>query len=159
MEALPGFVPTSEALSMINGASLRLLAAIACTRAEKLLQSSENILAMTMEAIFAQSGCINPKALEARGHKGGTKVATRLSALLEGSSMVVANRDPDAFSIRCAPSVLGAAYDNLEHAKNVVNTELNGACDNPLVIEGQLIEAGNFHGAPIGQAMDQLKSR
>ena len=160
MEPLSEFSPTSkEALSFINGATLSsALAAIACVRAEKLLASSETILAMTMEAVLAQSGCIDESALQARGQAGGIGVARRLSAMLKDSEMVRPDRQADAFSIRCAPSVLGAAHDSLSHVKQVVTQELNGACDNPLILNGKLIETGNFHGAPIGLVMDQLKT-
>ena len=159
MQGLPEFVPSSkEALSFINGASLAsALAAIACVRAEKLLSNAEIILAMTMEAVVAQRGCIDPKALEARGQEGGVRVAKRLCELLSDSELVSEDQQPDAFSIRCAPSILGAARDTLSYVDQVIRRELNGACDNPLIIEGQLIEAGNFHGAPIGLAMDHLK--
>jgi histidine ammonia-lyase len=159
MQGLPAFTPTSkEALSFINGASLSVaLAAIACVRAEKLLKSSEHVLAMTMEAVLAQKGCIQESALEARGQKGGVQVAKTLSTLLNDSVLVNSDRRPDAFSIRCAPSVLGAARDTLDHVSQVIHRELNGACDNPLIIDGALVEAGNFHGAPVGLVMDFLK--
>ena len=160
MTSAPPFSPTSkEALSFINGATLSsALAALACVRAQKLLTSSEVILAMTMEAVLAQSHCIDQAALEARGLCGGIGVAKRLTEMLRDSEMVRADRQPDAFSIRCAPSVLGAAHDSLVHVHQVVLQELNGACDNPLVLNGKLIETGNFHGAPIGLVMDQLKT-
>jgi histidine ammonia-lyase len=159
MAEVTEFSPTSkEALSFINGATLSVaLGALAIVRTEKLLRSSEAILAMTMEAVLAQKGCIEVAALKARGHKGGVQVAEFLSASLSDSELCTDSREPDAFSIRCAPSVLGAARDTLNYASETVHCELNGACDNPLLIDGKLIEAGNFHGAPIGLAMDHLK--
>jgi histidine ammonia-lyase len=159
MADLPDFTPTSkEALSYINGATLSVaLGAIAIVRTEKLLHSSEAILAMTMEAVLAQKACISVSALEARGHSGGIQVAKALTKALHDSELCNDSRKPDAFSIRCAPAVLGAARDTLNHASETVHCELNGACDNPLLIDGKLIEAGNFHGAPIGLAMDHLK--
>lgn len=159
MADMPAFTPTpKEALSFINGATLSVaLAAIAVVRAEKLLSSSEAVLAMTMEAVLAQKSCIDVKALKARGQIGGVQVAETLSAALSDSVLCNNERRPDAFSIRCAPSVLGAGRDTLVHVSEIVQRELNGACDNPLLLDGKLIEAGNFHGAPIGLVMDQLK--
>ena len=86
MASAPDFNPTSkEALSFINGATLSsALAALACVRAEKLLANSETILAMTMEAVLAQSHCIDEAALEARGLCGGIGVAKRLTEMLDG---------------------------------------------------------------------------
>ena len=160
MSTAPEFSPTSkEALSFINGATLSsTLAALACVRGEKLLATSETVLAMTMEAVLAQSHCIDQFALSARGQRGGVEVAQRLTEMLHGSEMVRPDRQPDAFSIRCAPSVLGAAQDSLRHVQKIVTRELNGACDNPLILDGRLVECGNFHGAPVGLAMDQLKT-
>lgn len=159
MADMPAFTPTpKEALSFINGATLSVaLAAIAVVRAEKLLSTSEVVLAMTMEAVLAQKDCINVEALKARGQIGGVQVAETLTAALSDSVLCNADRKPDAFSIRCAPSVLGAGRDTLTHVSEIVHRELNGACDNPLLLNGKLIETGNFHGAPIGLTMDHLK--
>jgi histidine ammonia-lyase len=161
-EAMAGvapFFPTSkEALSFINGATLSAaLGAIACHRAERLLFAAELALGLTMEVVLASPGCLDAAALEARGQPGALGVAQRLRDLLDGSQLVVPERGPDAFSVRCAPAVLGAGWDALAHVKEVIERELNGACDNPLVVEGRLVEAGNFHGAPVGLALDTLK--
>ena len=78
-------------------------------------------------------------------------------AILEGSQRVQANRKPDAFSIRSGPSVIGTALRSLRQAHGVIHEELNGCSDNPLCIDGEWLEAGHFHGAAIGTAMDQLR--
>ena len=38
-----------------------------------------------------------------------------------------------------------------------VKNELNAVSDNPLLIDGTWLEAGNFHGASVAMAMDHLK--
>jgi len=160
MAQLQPFEPTTkEALSFINGATLSVaLAAIACSRAEKLLSVSEVALAMTMEVVRANTGCISEEALSARGHNGAVAVAKSVSAMLEGSQLVGTDRRADSFSVRCAPAVMGTARHILWQTRNTIEVELNGACDNPLVMnDGRIIEAGNFHGAPVGMAMDSLK--
>ena len=156
---LPAFVPTpKEALALINGATVTTaLAALAVARANKLLSAAITAAAMTMEVVQADPGCIDPRPLEARGHPGEAVVARQLRAHLDGSRAVVWGRSPDAFSIRCAPAVLGAAWEALQHTAAVVDRELNGAADNPLLFEGEWIEAGNFHGAPVALAMDHLR--
>ena len=159
MEPVLAYEPTpKEALSLINGSTLSsALGAIACHRAERVLLAAELGLAATMEVVLASPGCLEPAVLEARGHPGAVEVSARVRELLKGSALVVPERGPDAFSIRCAPAVLGAAWDALAHVRSVVETELNGACDNPLVVDGAIVEAGNFHGAPIAMALDHLK--
>lgn len=156
---LPRFVPSpKEALALINGATVTAaLAALAVARARRVLDAAIAATAMTMEVTQANSGCIDPRPLAARGHPGEQRVAERLRALLSGSGAVHPGRAADAFSIRAAPAVLGAALDALEHTAKIVETELNGACDNPLLFDGEWVEAGNFHGAPVALAMDHLK--
>ncbi len=160
MVGLPRMAPDDkEALSLINGATLTAaLAALACVRAERLLETAESACALSFEVNRADLGCLHPRALASRRHPGGVRVATRLAALLDGSALVHFGRRPDPFSVRCAPAVLGAAVDALAYVRGIVEDELNGACDNPLVFpDAGVFEAGNFHGAPTALAMDHLK--
>ena len=73
----------------------------------------------------------------------------------------------DSYSLRCIPQVHGAVRDALEHAKRVLDVELNAVTDNPLVfpdkagaahVEEQVISAGHFHGMPLALAMSYLKA-
>jgi len=148
-----------EALSMINGATVTAaMAALATHRAERLLTTAEAAVALSFDVVRADLHCLSIEALEARGHPGAVNVARRVRAQLEGSELCGEGRRPDPFSIRCTPAVLGSAWDVLEWVQVVVTRELNGACDNPLVLnDGTMVEAGNFHGAPVASAMDQLK--
>lgn len=156
--ALPAFRPTpKEALALINGATVTTaLAALALARARRILDAAVAAAAMTFEVVGADPGCLDPRAMAARGHPGPVSVAGHLRALLAGSEAVRPS-EPDAFSIRCAPAVLGAAMEALEHSEGVVTRELNAAADNPLLFQGEWVEAGNFHGAPVALAMDHLK--
>src|SRR5262249_9224072 len=64
-------------------------------------------------------------------------------------------RVQDAYSLRCAPQVIGAARDTAEHAWRGANAELLSAIDNPMVLpDGRIESCGNFHGAPLGFACD-----
>ena len=63
----------------------------------------------------------------------------------------------DAYSLRCAPQVLGAVADAIRFAEETVAVELNASTDNPLVFDdGDVISGGNFHGQPVAQALDLL---
>src|SRR5207302_2913808 len=62
----------------------------------------------------------------------------------------------DAYSLRCTPQVLGAVGEGLGLAERLVTTELNAATDNPLVIDGDILSGGNFHGQPIALALDVI---
>lgn len=152
--------PTSkEALSLLNGSTVgTALSALALHRAQGLLTSAEAACALSMEAFRADSRCIAAAAMEARRHPGAVQVAERLRAYLEGSGRVSPAREPDPFSLRCAPTVLGAVVDALDHVQTVIERELNASVDNPLVFpDSGIIEAGNFHGAPVSMATDHLR--
>jgi len=56
-----------------------------------------------------------------------------------------------------APQVQGAAVEALIFIKERILREINAATDNPLIFgPGEAISGGNFHGEPIGMAMDFL---
>src|SRR5204862_6005960 len=66
-------------------------------------------------------------------------------------------RVQDAYSLRCAPIVHGAARDTVAHATTVALAELASAVDNPvLTLDGRVESNGNFHGAPVGYVLDFL---
>jgi histidine ammonia-lyase len=83
-----------------------------------------------------------------------------LLRLLEGSeiraSHVSCRRVQDAYSLRCAPQVHGAVRDTLSEARRVFSIELNSATDNPLVLDGDVLSGGNFHGEPLALQLDYL---
>lgn len=157
------FVPNAkEALALINGVSLSAaLAGLAVARLDRLLDSAVLAAAMSLEALGTDAGCIDARPQRLRGHKGAMAVASTLRGLLEGSEAVRPGGEVGPFSLRCAPAVLGAAADALIYVRGVVEAELNGASDNPLLVEGPLglewVEAGNFHGASLSMAMDQAR--
>ena len=159
MRGLPRFSPSQkEALALINGATLTsAMGAIAVRRARRLLVAAQVACAMSMEAGLADTRCLDAAGLSARGHSGAVDVARRLSSMLKGSVLARPDNEPDPFSTRCAPAVLGAALEALEHVEAIVERELNGACDNPLSFDGREVELGNFHGAPVALALDYLK--
>jgi histidine ammonia-lyase len=85
-----------------------------------------------------------------------------MTRILAGSEVVASHRldDPrvqDAYSLRCAPMVNGAARDAIGYAGGVADAELVAAIDNPMVLpDGRVESCGNFHGAPLGLACDLL---
>lgn len=68
------------------------------------------------------------------------------------------DRPQDAYSLRCAPQVHGAVMDQLDHARRVVEIELNAVTDNPLLLGERVVSAGHFHGMPLALAMAGTKA-
>jgi histidine ammonia-lyase len=86
-----------------------------------------------------------------------------MRAYAQGSSLVESHADcgrvQDAYSSRCAPQVLGSAYDAITHVTHQLEIEFDSVNDNPLVMpqEDAIVSAGLFHAQPVGLAADYLK--
>lgn len=148
-----------EGLAVNNGATFSAaMAALAVVDADYLFDVAEAALALSLEALLGCSNAFDKRLHQARGQKGQMQVAEAVLRLVRGSSFIDASgRVQDAYSLRCAPQVQGAARDTLDFIREIVEIEINAATDNPLIFEdGDAISGGNFHGEPIGMAMDYL---
>jgi histidine ammonia-lyase len=152
-----------EGLALINGTDgilAMLLLAIADLRS--LVRAAEVAAAMSVEALLGTDRAFAEDLIALRPQPGQAVSAANLRRLLEGSPIVASHRydDPrvqDAYSLRCAPQVTGAARDAIEYAERIAAAELESAIDNPMVLpDGRIESCGNFHGAPLGLACDLL---
>ena len=148
-----------EGLALTNGATFSAaIAALAIFDAEILLKTAEIGLAMTLEALLGVSTAFDARLHMLRKHPGQMAVAARIRQLTQGSTLIDGGgRVQDAYSLRCGPQVQGAAWDTIHHVKEIILREINAVTDNPLLLgPGEAISGGNFHGEPIGLAMDFL---
>jgi histidine ammonia-lyase len=152
-----------EGLALINGTDGMLgMLVLACTDLAALLRVADVAAAMSVEALLGTDRAFAEDLIALRPQPGQIDSASNLRALLAGSSVVASHRfgDPrvqDAYSLRCAPQVIGAARDALAFAAGVASVELRSAIDNPMVLpDGRVESCGNFHGAPVGLACDYL---
>jgi histidine ammonia-lyase len=152
-----------EGLALINGTDGMLgMLVLACWDLARLLRVADVAAAMSVEALLGTDRVFAEDLIALRPQPGQVSSAFNLRALLAGSAIVASHRfgDPrvqDAYSLRCAPQVVGAARDVLEFASGVAEVELRSAIDNPMVLpDGRVESCGNFHGAPVGLACDYL---
>jgi len=148
-----------EGLALNNGATFSAaLGALTVLDAETLLDTADIALSMTLEAVMGCSNAFDARLHLARGHSGQIHVAERIRTITAGSSLIDAGgRIQDAYSLRCAPQVNGAARDTAAHVRRVIENEVNAATDNPLIFgECEVLSGGNFHGEPVGMVMDFL---
>ncbi|MCR9247121.1 MAG: histidine ammonia-lyase [bacterium] len=151
-----------EGLALINGT--QIMTAIGCLAVYDALvtaRTADVACAMTVEALHGSERPFADKVHELRPHPGQLATADNLRALLKGSKIMPSHKDctkvQDAYSLRCAPQVHGAAKDGIRYALDVLVTEANSVTDNPLVFAGaDVVSAGNFHGQPVSQALDYL---
>lgn len=149
-----------EGLAITNGATFSAaLAALTIELADTLLNAAELGTAMSLEALLGVSAAFDERLHAARRQPGQMQVAERIRALTQGSSLLdAAGRVQDVYSLRCAPQVQGPARDTLAFVRGIIEAEINAATDNPLLFgPGESISGGNFHGEPVGLAMDYLK--
>lgn len=166
----PQVLEAKEAVSLINGTQGMLAVGIlALLAAETLADSADVIGALTLDALRGTDVAFDQRIHQARPHPGQLRAAENLRKLLEGSQIRESHRDcgrvQDAYSLRCLPQVHGAVRDTLAHCRQVMETELNSAVDNPLVFprnpkssdgEGDVLSGGNFHGEPVAFVLDFL---
>jgi histidine ammonia-lyase len=148
-----------EGLAVNNGATFSAaIAALAVHDADILLETASIALAMSLEALLGVAAAFDPRIHMVRNHRGQMAVAEKIRQFTQGSDLLGSDgRIQDAYSLRCAPQVQGAAMDALLFIKDRIQREINAATDNPLVFgPGEAISGGNFHGEPIGMVMDFL---
>jgi histidine ammonia-lyase len=145
-----------ESLALNNGATFSAaLGVLAVLDAGRVIAASEVGLALALEALRGASAAFDERLHAARGHPGQQRVAARVRELLAGSTLVdSAMRVQDAYSVRCAPQVIGPAWETLDFVATVLEREINAATDNPLLFDGQAVSGGNFHGEVVGLTLD-----
>jgi histidine ammonia-lyase len=150
-----------EGLAFINGTQAQTaMLALLVYDARVLWRSAVAAAAMSLEALRGTPTPLDPRIHDARPHPGQRAAAELMRRLLADSEIRESHRenDPrvqDAYSLRCAPQVLGAVADAIDFAQRTLEVELNASTDNPLVFDGEVLSGGNFHGQPVAQAMER----
>jgi histidine ammonia-lyase len=148
-----------EGIALTNGATFSAaLGAISCYQARQLVQIADLALTMSLEALLGVSSAFDHRIHQSRQHPGQIDSARSIRELTRGSTLMDStNRIQDAYSLRCAPQVHGPVKETLEFSEGIITREVNAATDNPLIFgDDQAISGGNFHGEPVGMAMDFL---
>jgi histidine ammonia-lyase len=128
-------------------------------RALHVAVAADVLAAMSLEALQGSLTPFDARIQALRPHPGPARVAENVRALLVDSEILESHRAcgkvQDPYCLRCVPQVHGASRDALDHARQVVETEINAVTDNPLVFEdGDILSGGNFHGQPLALALD-----
>ena len=162
-----------EGLALINGTDGMLgMLVLAITDLRRLLKIADITAALSVEGLLGTDDVFADDLQRLRPHLGQRDSAANLRVLMAGSEIRESHRAggasgstrtdlctrvQDAYSLRCAPQVAGAVRDTLEHTARVATIELSAAVDNPVITLDDRVESnGNFHGAPIGYALDFL---
>lgn len=153
-----------DGLCLVNGTPCMTgLSCLAIADVNRLMQWADVISAMTFEGLRGQLDAFDEEIIALKPHPGMQQVGKNLRGLLAGSE-VLANskgiRTQDALSIRSIPQVHGATRDQLTHATRQIETELNSATDNPLLLGTpdayRVVSQANPHGQSVAMAADLL---
>ncbi len=152
-----------EGLSLLNGTEGMLaFGLLGSRRARRVLDAADLACALSIEALLGSERPFAARVQELRPHPGQAVSARRIRDALAGSEIGASHRDDfvhavqDAYSLRCAPQVHGAARDVLDYADAVYSRELGSVVDNPIIFPetGDVVSGGNFHGQPLAFALD-----
>ena len=152
-----------EGLALINGTQpSAALLGLALAGAEALARAADVTAALSIDGLQGSTKPFDERIHAARGLAGQQASAANIAALLAGSGINAAHancgRVQDAYSMRCAAQVHGAAREALRFVHDTFRAEANAATDNPMVFAGtrEIVSGGNFHGAPVALAADVL---
>ena len=155
----PVILQAKEGISLINGTSYMLAnLSLGYADSENLLKHAIIAAGMSMHLLSATEKALECGLFDARPHTEHGAVARALKSMVQGSERVrkgTETKMQDAYSLRCIPTVLGSVLQTMNFVKAIVNTELNSATDNPLVLP-EAVSGCNFHGEPLALAADYL---
>jgi tyrosine ammonia-lyase len=166
-----------DGLALVNGTSAMTgIAVLNAAGAARLIRWAEALTVAVAELLRGRTEAWSDAFSAARPHPGQAATATALRRRASGSTRLVSEpaalsvlsaaatphradrAAQDAYSLRCAPQVLGAARDALAWHDAVAERELNSATDNPILPEEgpPALHGGNFMGQHVGLASDAL---
>ncbi len=170
----PVVLQCKEGLALVNGTSvMTALAALSTHEADRMLRWLELFTACLFQVLGGEPEVLCQQAQMARGFRGQSLVARRISESLRTHPDFARRIDEhqwgshpkpvgdgaeiqDPYSLRCTPQILGAFQEAHWHVAQVVTRELNASTDNPLVFPdtGMVIHCGNFYGQQIAMVSD-----
>ncbi|XP_060101189.1 histidine ammonia-lyase isoform X2 [Heteronotia binoei] len=156
-----------EGLALINGTQMiTSLGCEAVERAAAIARQADIVAALTLEVLKGTTRAFDTDIHALRPHPGQNEVAFRFRSLLNSDhhpsgiaeSHRFCERVQDAYTLRCCPQVHGVVNDTIVFVKEIIQTEINSATDNPMVFaeRKETISGGNFHGEYPAKALDYL---
>lgn len=166
-----------EGLSVTNGTSVMTgISIVNQYYAENLLKYATIAGAWINEIADSFDDYMSVEENECRRQPGQQVIARWLREVSEGSDHLQKREhelyDPSRnnedyfehkvqayYSLRCIPQIYGPIYDTLKNASEVLQNEVNSACDNPIVdyTTQNIYHGGNFHGDYISLEADKVK--
>jgi len=150
-----------ESLALMNGTSVMVgLGVLAYVRSQRLARLCATLTAMTSDVLGGNPGHFDDRLFAAKPHPGQRACARWIREDIAEVRDRPLPRIQDRYSVRCAPHVIGVLLDALPWIRTHLETEANGANDNPLIDPdtGEVLHGGNFYGGHACFALDALKT-
>ncbi len=153
----------AEGLALVNGTQMTTaIGGLALYDSLLLAKMADVAASMSLEVLMGSRTEFDPRIHRVRPHPGQAAAADNMARITQNSEIISSHKDcshvQDAYTLRCSPQVHGASKDALAHVKRVVETEMNGSTNNPLIFaeSEEFLHGGNFHGQPLALALDFL---
>ncbi len=153
----------AEGLALVNGTQvMTAIGGLAVYDALQLSRLIDIAAAMSLEVLMGSRTEFNPRIHRVRPHPGQAAAADNMERIVQDSEIITSHKDcfriQDAYTLRCSPQVHGATKDALAYVRKIIETEMNSSTNNPLIFADQqdFLLGGNFHGQPVGLALDFL---
>lgn len=165
-----------DGLALVNGTSAMTgVALLNAVRIDAALDLSCRLTGAMAEALGGRTEAWNEAFAELRPHAGQVWAIRCLQSAVRGSSLVNPellahtklefgkvnpareHAGQDAYTLRCAPQVIGAVRDTAIWHRQVVETEFHSVTDNPVFPEttdALALHGGNFMGVHLALASD-----
>ena len=164
-----------EGLAVTNGTAVMTgIGTVNWIKASRMLKWSVLQSVMLNETVSSYDDFMSGVLNGMKHHPGQIRIAAMMRSFAAGSGLL---RDRQAelfhkseekvfekkvqpyYSLRCIPQILGPVAEEIESARQVLEDEINGVDDNPVVDKESrnVYHGGNFHGDYISYEMDKLK--
>ncbi|MCA9255778.1 MAG: histidine ammonia-lyase, partial [Phycisphaerales bacterium] len=150
-----------DGLALINGTQMMLAYATdIAIRARRLAKYADIIASISIEAAKGSLSPFREGLMRLRPHRGAGETSDNVRRLMADSEILPSHANctkvQDPYCLRCVPAVHGACRDALRHVCDVVEVELNSVTDNPVIVDGDVVSGGLFHGESLAMTMDYL---
>jgi len=153
-----------EGLCLINGTQLTAAMAVKLwEEGTKLTQTANLAVAMIIEGLRASHHMTDEPLLRESRQLGTWECGQAIAGWLGGDTEISkshanCDRVQDSYSLRCAPQVHGMVWDELAHARGIIEREINATTDNPLLFPERelVIHGGNFHAIYPARVCDHI---
>lgn len=152
-----------EALALVNGTSFSLgLLAASFVQVKKWI--NESVLPGLLSFLFLMDESfqhLSPKVYAYKNHPAVRDLLRQIEPWLAGFNVEESPGTPQPpYSSRSMMLWMGRVQEHLQHARSMMETELNSVDDNPLFLndENLILHAANFQGSFVSYAADEVIS-